>query len=308
MYSLDQIRCFVAVAEELHFGRAAERLRMTQPPLSRQIQKLEHSIGVTLLDRNNRSVALTAAGRAFLTEARRLLVTADNAPDLARRIARGASGTVRIGFTAVSAFGVLGPLLDTIDANLPDVDIVLRELVTSEQIGALSRAEIDLGLARPPLDRGEFETTLLYREPLVLVAHEHHPLVQQSDPIDIDQLHGVEIVMYSPVQARYFYDLTTSVFADVRPRFTQYVTQIHTVIALVAAGRGAALVPKSAENLGMAAVRYVPLTGIDPSPVELHAVWRREADNPALRRIIDHMSEIDLDQPPGLDAGTPAIE
>lgn len=294
MYSLDQIRCFVAVAEDLHFGRAAEKLRMTQPPLSRQIQKLEHAIGVTLLDRNNRSVALTAAGRAFLTEARRLLVTADNAPDLARRIARGASGTVRIGFTAVSAFGVLGPLLDTIDTNLPDVDIVLRELVTSEQIGALSRAEIDLGLARPPLDHDEFEATLLYREPLVLAAAEGHPLAQAGEPIDIGALQGVDLVMYSPVQARYFYDLTASVLADVRPRFTQYVTQIHTVIALVAAGRGAAVVPKSAENLGMSGVRYIPLTGIDPAPVELHAAWRRQADNPALQRLIDHLSEIDL--------------
>lgn len=295
MYSLDQVRCFVAVAEELHFGRAAERLQMTQPPLSRQIQKLEHSIGVTLLDRNNRSVALTAAGRAFLTEARRLLVTADNAPDLARRIARGASGTVRIGFTAVSAFGVLGPLLDTIDTNLPDVDIVLRELVTSEQIGALGRSEIDLGLARPPFNHDEFETTLLYREPLVLAARADHPLARADHPIDVGELQGVGIVMYSPVQARYFYDLTASVLADVRPKFTQYVTQIHTVIALVAAGRGAALVPKSAENLGLAGVRYLPLTGIDAAPVELHAMWRRGADNPALRRIIDHISEIDLD-------------
>lgn len=294
MYSLDQIRCFVAVAEELHFGRAAERLRMTQPPLSRQIQKLEHSIGVTLLDRNNRSVALSAAGRAFLTEARRLLVTADNAPDLARRIARGASGTVRIGFTAVSAFGVLGPLLDTIDSNLPDVDIVLRELVTAEQISALGRAEIDLGMARPPLDHDEFETSVLYREPLVIAAPAAHPLTQASAPINIADLQGVDVVMYSPVQARYFYDLAATVLGDVHPRFTQYVTQIHTVIALVAAGRGAALVPKSAENLGMAGVSYIPLTGIDASPVELHAVWRRGDDNPALRRIIDHMSEIDL--------------
>jgi len=109
MFTLDQLRGFVAVAEELHFGRAAERLRMTQPPLSRQIQKLERSVGVQLLDRDNRNVELTTAGAAFLIEARRLLGLADGALDHVRRIHAGSAGTVRIGFTATAAFGVLHP-------------------------------------------------------------------------------------------------------------------------------------------------------------------------------------------------------
>ena len=152
MFTLDQARSFIAVAEELHFGRAAVRLNMTQPPLSRQIQKLEKTVGVELLERDNRRVALTAAGRAFLVEARKLVVAADRAPLLARRIAAGRSGVLRIGFTAASGFSLLGPLLSEIERVLPDVDVDLQELVTGEQLQALENGDLDLGLARPPFD------------------------------------------------------------------------------------------------------------------------------------------------------------
>src|SRR5689334_11437906 len=126
-FTFEQLRGFVAVAEELHFGRAATRLRMTQPPLSRQVQKLEQFVGARLLERNNRGVALTTAGSAFLTEARRLLAAAEAAPDLARRVAAGSAGVVRIGFTAGSTFGILGEVLNLVAARLPDVSLGLRE-------------------------------------------------------------------------------------------------------------------------------------------------------------------------------------
>ncbi|MGW2148611.1 LysR substrate-binding domain-containing protein [Nonomuraea bangladeshensis] len=152
MLTLDQIRAFVAVAEELHFGRAAERLRMTQPPLSRHIQKLERAIGVTLLERDNRRVILTEAGRGFLEDARHMLTLVETAGDRARRIAGGASGTLRLGFTAVSAISVLGPLLRLLAERLPEVDIILHEQVTARQMDGILRGELDLGLARPPFD------------------------------------------------------------------------------------------------------------------------------------------------------------
>ncbi|MEV5555392.1 LysR substrate-binding domain-containing protein [Nonomuraea wenchangensis] len=152
MLTLDQIRAFVAVAEELHFGRAAERLRMTQPPLSRHIQKLERAIGVTLLERDNRRVILTEAGRGFLEDARHMLSLVETAGDRARRIAAGASGTLRLGFTAVSAISVLGGLLRLLAERLPEVDVILHEQVTARQIDGILRGELDLGLARPPFD------------------------------------------------------------------------------------------------------------------------------------------------------------
>ncbi len=182
-FTLEQLRGFVAVADELHFGRAAARLKMTQPPLSRQIQKLERVVGAQLLERDNRRVVLTAAGQVFLVEARRLLGLADSAPELARRVSSGASGVVRIGFTAASTYGILGRLLNDLAQELPDVDVDLAEMVTREQVAGLLNEEVDLGLARPPFDEDAFGHRLLHREALLVAARwlieqrGHHRLI-----------------------------------------------------------------------------------------------------------------------------------
>jgi DNA-binding transcriptional LysR family regulator len=171
MLTLDQIRAFVAVAEELHFGRAAERLRMTQPPLSRHIQKLERAIGVTLLERDNRRVILTEAGRGFLEDARHMLTLVETAGDRARRIAGGASGTLRLGFTAVSAISVLGRLLRLLAERLPEVDVILHEQVTARQMDGILRGELDLGLARPPFDLPRPSSSVRPSRPLIDPSH-----------------------------------------------------------------------------------------------------------------------------------------
>lgn len=140
MFDLNQLRCFVTVAEELHFGRAAARLNMTQPPLSRQIQVLEHIIDAPLLERTSRSVRLTPAGRSFLPEARRILKLAESASQVARRIALGKSGSLKIGFTAAAAYGFLPELVAACRAKLPEVDFSLKEMVSGDQFEALTRA------------------------------------------------------------------------------------------------------------------------------------------------------------------------
>ena len=133
MFDLNQLRCFVTVAEELHFGRAAARLNMTQPPLSRQIQVLEHIIDAPLLERTSRSVRLTPAGRSFLPEARRILKLAESASQVARRIALGKIGSLKIGFTAAAAYGFLPELVAACRARLPEVDFSLKEMVSGDQ-------------------------------------------------------------------------------------------------------------------------------------------------------------------------------
>lgn len=286
MYSLDQLRGFIAVAEDLHFGRAAARLNMTQPPLSRQIQKLEKSIGVQLFERDNRGVALTAAGSAFLTDAVKLLELAEAAPSLARRISSGSAGSVRIGFTAASTFGLLGALLNEISGALPDVDIDLREMVTKDQTASLINGEIDLGLARPPFDEDLFDSRLLYREPIMVAVPVGHPFTLLTRPVTAEDLHGEDLIMHSPTQARYFYDLVISLVSSHRT-FVHTVSQILTMIFLVAAGRGIALVPQSSTVLGIEGVEYIELSGFETDPVELHAIWRRDARNPALHRVLD---------------------
>lgn len=287
MFTLDQARSFIAVAEELHFGRAAERLNMTQPPLSRQIQKLEKVLGVDLLERSNRRVALSAAGQAFLGEARKLVVAADRAPQTARNIAAGRAGVLRVGFTAASGYSLLGPLLAQISEALPDVDVELLELVTGEQVVALRDGDLDLGLARPPFDTEAFRSHLLFSENLVLAAPTGHPLDELRRPIDDADLKDQPLIMHSPTSARYFYDLAVRHVPITHGNVVHTVSQILTMVALVAAGRGVALVPESAQMLGIDGVSYLPLAGVASDVVELHAIWRRDSPNPALHRLLE---------------------
>jgi DNA-binding transcriptional LysR family regulator len=291
MYSLDQLRGFVAVAEELHFGRAAERLRMTQPPLSRQIQKLERAIDVRLFDRDNRGVMLTAAGEAFLHEARRLLALVESAPDLARRISAGSAGTVRIGFTAASTFGILGALLNEISNQLPEIEIDLQEMVTREQVAALVEGEVDLGLARPPFDEDLFGSRLLYREPLVVAVPSGHPLSVAGRAVTAEDLRQERIIMHSPTEAKYFYDLIVGLAPPGGLNYVHTVAQVLTMISLVAAGRGIALVPHSASVLGIEGIEYLETSGFGADPVELYAIWLKESRNPALHRVLEAISD-----------------
>lgn len=259
MFTFDQLAGFIAVAEELHFGRAAERLNMTQPPLSRQIQKLEKIIGAELLERDNRKVTLTSAGEAFLDEARRLMALAERAPVTARRIASGRSGVLRVGFTAASGFSILGPLLGELAAIIPDVDIDLQELVTGEQLSGLLTGELDLGLARPPFDSETFDSHLLYRESMVIAVPAGHPLTLLARDITAEDFKDEPLIMHSPTQARYFYDLVVRMLPIRHANVVHTVSQILTMVSLVAAGRGLAFVPHSATLLGIKDVEFLPL-------------------------------------------------
>lgn len=285
MFTLDQARSFVAVAEELHFGRAAERLNMTQPPLSRQIQKLERSVGVELLERDNRKVSLTAAGQAFLVDARRLVISAERAPLNARRIASGQFGELRIGFTAASGFSLLGPLLSEISTNLPNVHLELFEMVTGEQVAALQDGDIDMGLARPPFDEKALETQLLFSESLCIAVPTGHRLDLLPREILAEDLADEALIMHSPTKARYFYDLVVRQIDIEHQNVVHTVSQILTMITLVAAGRGIALVPESAKLLGVEGVSYLRLEDAVEDAVELHAIWNKDVRNPALAKL-----------------------
>jgi len=285
-YTLEQLRGLVAVAEELHFGRAAARLRMTQPPLSRQIQKLEAAIGVRLLDRDNRRVALTPAGEAFLREARRVLAIAEAAPDLAQRVSLGTRGVVRVGFTAASTFGILGRLLDDLERELPEVRVELFEMVTREQVAAIAGDDLDLGLARPPFDPDLFDSRLLHREALLLAVPAGHRLTGLGRPALPADLATEPLIFHSQQKARYFYDLVVSMVPPAQERVVQSVSQILTMLWLVAAGRGIAFVPASATLLGIPGVAFAPLATPIPEPVELHLLWPRHSQNPALSKVL----------------------
>jgi DNA-binding transcriptional LysR family regulator len=293
MFDLNQLRCFVTVAEELHFGRAAARLNMTQPPLSRQIQVLEHIVDAPLLERTSRSVRLTPAGRSFLPEARRILKLAESASQVARRIALGKAGSLKIGFTAAAAYGYLPELIAACRARLSDVDFSLKEMVSGDQLEALVSGQIDAGLLRPPIARPELATRRVVAEPLLAAIPRKHPLAS-AEAVSIKDFDDQPFVMYSPYESRYFHDLLVAQFtrADVLPRYVQHLSQIHSILAMVRAGLGVSIVPAAAASLKIADVRLRPLKLRTQTPVELFLVWRREYDNPLLPSLIEIAGEL----------------
>jgi DNA-binding transcriptional LysR family regulator len=287
MFELSQLRCFVVVAEELHFGRAAVRLNMTQPPLSRQIQVLERILGVTLLERTSRSVRLTPTGRSFLPEAQRLIRSADAAAALAKRVDMGKSGSLKIAFTAASAYSFLPNLVTTSLSALPDVDLTLLEMVTKDQVEALLAGQVDIGFMRPPIARAELESACVLTEPLLVAVPTDHALAN-AEFVSLKDLDGQPFIMYSAQDARYFHDLLVSLFstAKVLPRYVQHLTQIHSILALVRSGLGGAIVPASAANLRYEGISLRPLRLKKPDQVELYAVWRRDHGNPLIDKIM----------------------
>lgn len=292
MFELNHLRCFVAVAEELHFGRAAARLNMTQPPLSRQIQLLEHLLEARLFDRSNRRVMLTPSGRALLPEAQRLLRLAESAAISIKRTAQGDAGTVTIGFTAASGYDFLPRVMRTLKAELPDVDFILHEAVTAAQFEALSANRLDIGLVRPPVSRSKYDSATVLREPMVLAVPANHRLAGQP-VMDLAELGDEPVIGYSPFEARYFHDLVTRLLtaAGSVPNFVQHVSQIHSVLALVRTGFGIALVPAAARQIRFEGVTYRELTPIPGNIAELAAIWRRNLENPAALQALRIMLE-----------------
>jgi DNA-binding transcriptional LysR family regulator len=286
MFELMQLRCFVAVAEELHFGRAATRMNMTQPPLSRQIQILERVLDVELFKRSSRSVELTAAGNAFLSDARRIVRLAEHARLTARRAAMGEIGALTLGFTAASGYSFVPQLIARARTALPNVDLRLKELVSVDQIDGLMTGQIDIGLLRPPLRRPELESRLVMREGLLIACHEDG-VEGRPPPASLADFDDLPVVMYSPDGARYFHDLVQGLMANagVAPRYVQYLSQIHSILALVRAGLGVAIVPQAAGALHFEGVTFRALKEAR-EPVELLLGWRRDNDNPAIERFI----------------------
>ena len=280
MFELSQLRCFVAVAEELHFSRAAERLNMTQPPLSRQIRLLEHHVGVQLLERNSRTVRLTAAGKAFFPEAARILRIAEEATFAARRAAKGEQGNLAIGFTSASGYSLLPEVVRRLRDCAPGVSLTLKELVSTSQVEALNAGELDLGLLRPHPLNGELESRLIARESLMLAIPENEADAWPLEPT-LDDLHGKPFVMYSPYEARPFYLMLTERFAraGVVPDIVEHIGQVHTMLALVRAGVGAALIAEGASRLKFDGI---VMRRMATEPVEMVCAWRRDNDNPVL--------------------------
>ncbi|WP_192456947.1 LysR family transcriptional regulator [Musicola keenii] len=260
---LRHLRYFIAVAEELHFGRAAEKLNISQPPLSQQIQILEEQVGARLLERNNRNVRLTPAGQQFLKESWGIINQVNQAAERAARIQRGELGELSIGFTSSAPFvnKVSRSLLHFRQAY-PDVHIQMLEINTKQQIEPLLSGKLDLGVMRNNPLPDALHHQLLLHEPMVAVVHEEHPLaLSPEECISIQQLANEPFVFFSREVGTALYDeiLTLLKKYDIKPYITQEVGEAMTIIGLVSSGLGVSLLPASFRRIRVDGVKYLSL-------------------------------------------------
>ena len=288
---LRQLRYFVAVAEENHFGRAAARLHMTQPPLSQAIQSLEAALGIALFQRTKRSVALTPAGAALLPEARRILQQTSALPDLARRAASGESGLLSLSFVSTADYSVLPPLLREFRERYPQVQIDLREATTDVQLEDLMQSRIDAGLLIPPLHdkaKSELDYMTVLSEPLVLAAPQGLKALRGARAVALKTVTDMPLIIFPRRIAPAFHDTIVGCFreAGLTPRIGQEAIQMQTIVGLVSAGMGIALVPQSVSNLQRPGVEYKLLSGTTAA-FETGLAWRRDKVSPVLRAFLE---------------------
>lgn len=294
---LRQLRYFVTVAEELHFGKAALRLHMTQPPLSQTIQALEQQLGAALFERSRRGVALTPAGLALLPEARRLLARAQELPQLVQRAAAGEVGRLALAFVSSADYSVLPPFLRAYRAAYPQVQITLQEATSDLQLDDLLHNRIDAGLLIPPLpDKARLELDYLpvLNEPLVLAVPAG--LLPKKGKVALAALQesfpALPLIVFPRAISPALYDAILSVFRDagVTPEIGQQAIQMQTIVSLVSAGMGMALVPQSVSNLMRPGVEYRALADAGPL-VETGLAWRRDNTSPVLRGFLDLLNK-----------------
>jgi DNA-binding transcriptional LysR family regulator len=287
---LRQLRYFVAVAEERHFGRAAIRLAMTQPPLSQQIMALEESLGAPLFARTRRSVELTPVGRDLLPEVRRLLALADRLPALAQSLARGEAGELSLAFVSTADYGLLPQLMRAFTERYPGVRLQLVESTSDIQVEELIAGRIDAGLIIPPVPpryAGQLSYLPLMREPLI-VAMSDETARRLDGEVPLEALADLPLVVFPRRLAPAFYDIIMDCYAraGLAPRIGQEAIQMQTIVSLVSAGMGVALVPRSLCNLRRTGVVYRPLRDAQPL-IETGLLWRSDDVSPVLGGFVD---------------------
>jgi DNA-binding transcriptional LysR family regulator len=285
---LRHLRYFVAVAEERHFGRAAARLHIAQPPLSQQIRRLEAELGATLLHRTTRSVELAPAGEVLLVRAREILAAVEGATEDTRRAARGEFGRLAVGFTGSATYALLPSVAAARRSALPGVMLDLRgELLTPAQVEGLLDGTLDLGLLRPPVRERELAVEVVRREPLVAVLPEAHALAA-ADAIPLEELAGEPFVVYPSHFRSVVHDAVEETCAahGFLPRVALEVSETATLVSFVAAGLGVSLVPESVQHMTVHGAVYRPLAR-EAAAVELAVAWRRDDSTPVLQRALD---------------------
>ncbi|GEB47675.1 MULTISPECIES: LysR family transcriptional regulator [Streptomyces] len=302
---LRQLSSFVAVAEELHFGRAARRLNMAQPPLSQQIRRLERELGVQLFERSTRSVRLTGAGASFLPPVRRILEDLRAATRAAEAAGRGESGRVSIGFAGASSHATLPPLTRAVRAAHPGIELVMcGQMYAHRALAEVVDGSLDLGFVRLPVQRPSVSTRVIAEEELVCALWADHPLARRPR-IDVADLAGEPFVGFPAGAGSSLREAMTAACerAGHTPRIVQEAPDTHTILALVAMGVGVTLTLTSCMHVQQTGLVYRPLTG---PPVLLRSAlaWRTDNPSAALHSVLRIAEEVLPEPGAGRDPGS----
>ncbi|HUA79947.1 MAG TPA: LysR substrate-binding domain-containing protein [Dyella sp.] len=288
---LRHLRYFAAVADTLHFGKAAERLGMSQPPLSQQIRQLEETVGARLLTRTNRRVALTEPGRVFLQEAREILARVDHAVELTQRAQRGELGELRIGFTRTTPLSQDIPrAIFEFRQRYPAVHLQLEEMNSLQQIDALLERRLQVGILRPGILPSSLLSKRLFRDPLVAVMRSDHPALKRigaRGKLAVKALAQEPFVVFARSAGAGVHEhvMTLCRAAGFAPRISQEAREASTIIGLVAAGFGVSILPNSCSHIQVEGVSYVPLAEANAMS-EIHVVYREDERSPLVPRML----------------------
>jgi DNA-binding transcriptional LysR family regulator len=287
---LRHLRYFSTVATELHFGRAAEKLHIAQPPLSKQIQDLETELGFELFTRTKRSVALTPAGQAFLGEVTQIFQHLDRAIDLGKKTSRGELGQISIGFVGSATYNILPVMLQQFRDRYPHLQIELHELTTDRQLIWLREGRIDVGLIRPPIIDSNFASQVIFQEPLVVALPSNHHLAK-LDTIELSLLAAEPFILFPRQLAPGLYDpiITICQAAGFSPQVVQECIQMQTIVSLVSANMGVSILPASIQEAQRQGVVYKPIaaaSGIEKLAT-IAIVWRLNDDSPTIQRLLE---------------------
>jgi DNA-binding transcriptional LysR family regulator len=280
---LRHLRYFVTVAAELHFGRAADRLQMTQPALSKQIASLEKALGVQLLARTKRNVSLTTAGQVFWKEATRILAQVDAAIQLTKRTARGEAGQLRIGFTETARHTVLPALVRDFRDRFPQVNLTMQALCTEAQVAAINAGNLDIAFLHPPIDQRGLTLYPILEEAFVAVLPKQHPLLRYEQ-IPISAFAGEPLIVHPQAEGPALYSglMQLCQQAGFQPQIVQESVSAQTRVCLAAAGIGITFVPESVQS--WVGTDVVCRTLADcPMTLRFAAAWRQTVSNPALQ-------------------------
>lgn len=291
MIELKQMRIFLAVAEELHFGRAAERLHMAQPALSAQVKAMEERLGANLFERTTRRVALTRTGEAFLPEARATVAQAEEALRVARRTAAEGDELLKIGGIDSATAGLLPSLIRTFRRHNKNVEVRVEEMLSAPALHALEHRQLDVAFCRLPRQADLFASRHVLREELVAILPHDHPLAERERLTSLE-LCREPLVLPSRAHRPILTTLIEEWFAasSCEPRVRQFANERHMIVAMVAAGLGVSITPAWVSEFGRADVVFRRLEGAPI--VDTHAHWRRDDDFAAVMAFTAQLPEI----------------